>query len=99
MATRILGICTEPAGLSAAVIVENRVVAALEQFKIREHWSPREDAGLPREAILTSLEIARADLARIEAVAFTSESNSAERIIPHIRTIGLNPEATVEYVD
>jgi carbamoyltransferase len=99
MATRILGICTEPDGFSAAVVIENRVVAALEQFKIREHWSLREHAVIPREAILASLEIAKVDLARIEVVAFTSESDSTERIIPQIRTVGLNPEATLEHVD
>jgi carbamoyltransferase len=99
MATRILGICTEPDSFSAALIIENRVVAALEQFKIREHWSPRENAVLPREAILDSLEIAKVDLARIEVVAFTSESNSTEEIIPHFRTLGVNPETRFEHVD
>jgi carbamoyltransferase len=99
MASRILGICIEPDGFSAAIVIENRVLAALEQFKIREHWSPRENVVLPREAILASLEIAQVDLARIEVVAFTSESNSTERIIPHIRTLGLNHEATLEQVD
>src|SRR5262245_924146 len=96
MATRILGICTEPDGFSAALIIENRVVAALEQFKIREHWSPRENAVLPREAILASFEIAKVDLARIEVAAFTSESNSTD-IIPHFRTLGLNPETRFEH--
>jgi carbamoyltransferase len=99
MATRILGICTEPDGFSAAVVIENRVVAALEQFKIREHWSPREAAVLPREAILASLAIAKIDLARIEVVAFTSETNSTGRIVPHIRTVGFNPDAALEPVD
>jgi carbamoyltransferase len=99
MATRVLGICTEPDGFSAAVVVENRVVAALEQFKIRAHWSPHEAALLPREAILASLDIAKVDLARIEVVAFTAESHSTAGIIPHIRALGLSPEAAFEQVD
>src|SRR5689334_21510502 len=99
MASRILGICIEPDGFSAAVVIENGVLAALEQFKIREHWSPRENAVLPREAILGSFEIARVDPGRIEVIAFTSEDSSTEIIIPQIRTLGLNPEARLEHVD
>jgi carbamoyltransferase len=99
MAMRILGVCTEPDGFSTAVVLENRVVAAVEQFKIREHWSPREKAILPKDAILTSLRVAEAHPAEIDViVALTSEFDSARTVIPNIRGLGLQ-RARLEFVD
>ena len=99
MTTRILGICTEPEGFSSAVVVENRVASAVEEFKIREHWSPRENTLLPKGGILASLQVAQVDASRIDVVAFTTAFSSAERIVAEIRGLGLNPEATLEHVD
>jgi carbamoyltransferase len=99
MRTRILGISTQPEGFSAAIVIDNRVVSAVEQFKIREHWSPRENALLPEDAILASLEIAQIDPSEIDVVAFTSESGLAEKLVLHIRGLNLNPRARLESVD
>src|SRR5262245_32960466 len=99
MATRILGISTEPESFSAAVVLENRVVSAIEQFKIREHWAPKENALLPREAILAALKAAHVDPFEIDVVAFTAPVQSADRIAASIRRLGLNPRARLEHVD
>jgi len=99
MATRILGISTEPESFSAAVVLENRVVSAIEQFKIREHWSPKENALLPREAILAALKAAHVDPSLIDVVAFTAPVESADIIASSIRRLGLNPRARLEHVD
>jgi carbamoyltransferase len=99
MRTRILGVSAEPDGFSSAVVVENRVVSAIEQFKIREHWLPKESAALPKEAILASLEIAKVDPSKVDVVAFTCDAHSTERILTHLRDLGLNPEASIEHVD
>ena len=99
MTTRLLGISTQPEGFSAAVVMEDRVVSALEQFKIREHWSPRENTLVPKEAILASLRTAHVDICEIDVVAFTSVSASTERIGPAIRALGLSTRARLEYVD
>ena len=99
MTTRILGICAEPEGFSAAVVVDNHVASAVEEFKIRHHWSPRENTLLPKDAILASLQIAQIDLPKIDVVAFTTGFGPPERVVEHIRDLGLNPEATLEQVD
>src|SRR5262245_35712355 len=99
MTMRILGICAQPDGFCTAVVSENRVVSAVEQFKIRQHWSPREKALLPKEAILTSLRIVQSDPSEVDIVAFTSEFHSAETIIPEIRRLDLNARAKIEHVD
>jgi carbamoyltransferase len=97
--SRILGISTEPEGFSAAVVVDNRVVSGIEQFKIRQYWSPTENALLPRDAILASLKTARIDLSDLDAVAFTSASGSAEKIVPSLRDLGLSARTRVEHID
>jgi carbamoyltransferase len=99
MTTRILGICAEPEGFSTAVVVDNRVASAVEEFKIREHWSPRENSLLPKDAVLASLHIAKVDPSKIDVVAFTTGFGSPERIVADIRGLGLNPEARLEQVD
>jgi len=99
MSTRILGISTEPDGFSTAVVLENRVVSALEQFKIRQLWSPKQNAFLPREAIIASLNAANVDLSEIDHIAFTSTSDSAASIIAGIRSLCGNARATLEQVD
>src|SRR5262245_40650704 len=99
MRTRILGISTEPTALSAAVVLENRVVSAVEQFKIREHWSPKESTVLPKEAVIASLQIAHLDPSEIDVVAFTSEVGAEKTIISQLRGLGLNGHARLEHVD
>jgi hypothetical protein len=59
-----------------------------EQFKIRQYWSRTENPLLPREAIVASLKTAQIDLSDLEAVAFTSASGSAEKIISSLRELG-----------
>ena len=99
MGLRILGISTEPDAFSAAVVVENAVVSAVEEFKIRETWSPRGNAVLPKDAILAALRIAGVDPSEVDVIAFPANSDAAERIIPHIRDLGLNIRATLTPVD
>src|SRR5215475_2578906 len=99
MTTRILGICTEPDGFSTAVVVENRVASAIEEFKVREHWSPRENTILPKSAIVAALQIAKIDPSKIDVVAFTTGFVSPERIVADIGGLGLNAEARFEQVD
>jgi carbamoyltransferase len=98
MAT-ILGINTESDGFGAAVVAGGRVVSAVEQFKIREHWSSRDKSPVPRDAILTSLQAAKVDPSEIDAIAFIGDVRSAEALIPHIRRLELNPRARIEPVE
>jgi carbamoyltransferase len=100
MRTPILGICTQPDGFSAAIVDRNKVVSAIEQFKIREHWSPHESAPLPEDAVRAALKIAHIDGNEIDAVAFTSEmDDDTEKMVPHIRALGLNPRAQFKPVN
>jgi carbamoyltransferase len=99
MASRILGISTEPEGFSAACVLDNRLVSGIEQFKIRQYWSPTENALLPREAILASLKTAQIDLRDLDAVAFTSALASAEKIIRALGDLGLEARTRLEHVD
>jgi carbamoyltransferase len=99
MTMRILGICTEPDSLSTAVVIGNRVVSAVEEFKIREHWSPGENSLLPRAAILAALQIAKVDPSQIDVIAFTTRPGSVERVVADIIDLGLNVEARFEQVD
>jgi carbamoyltransferase len=99
MGPRILGICTEPDGFSAAVVIENVVVSAVEQVKIRETWSPRENAVLPKDAILASLQAAQVDLSAIDIVAITANSQAVEQLLPHIRNLGINPKSQLTPVE
>jgi carbamoyltransferase len=94
-----LGINTDPNHFSAAVIRDVTVLSAIEQFKIRQHWSPREEAALPRDAILCALQAAAADSSEVDAIAFVSDIEAAEKFSPHIRSLGLNPKARIEHVD
>jgi carbamoyltransferase len=95
----ILGINTEPEALSAAVVRDGVVVSAIEQFKIRQHWSPGENAPLPKDAIATALHAAGLDPSEVDVIAFASDLESAERLSPHIRSLGLNATAKIEHVD
>ncbi|HEY2384643.1 MAG TPA: carbamoyltransferase C-terminal domain-containing protein [Terriglobia bacterium] len=95
----ILGINTESDGFGAAVLRDGRVLAAIEQFKIRQHWSSMDKAPVPKDAILTALQAAGTDCSEVGAIALTGDVNSAEKIIPHIRKLGLNPRAMIEPVD
>src|SRR5215471_8871944 len=99
MRTSTLGICTEPEGFSAATVLEGRVVSAVEQFKIREHWSPREDGLLPKEAILASLQVARVDPSEIDTIVVTSRLGSPGRITRELARLDLNIKARLEQVD
>jgi carbamoyltransferase len=99
MTMRILGVSTQPDSFSAAVVDENRVVSAIEQFKIRQHWSPKENELLPKEAILASIKAAGVHPSDIDLVAFASPFESAEQIASSIRRLGLNARARLEHVD
>lgn len=107
--TAIVGISTACDASSAAVVVENdeasenrsgnRVASAIEQFKIREHARSADGAPLPEEAIRTSLEIAGVDASDVGLIAIIGDVESTEKLIPHIRRLGLNVRATIEPVD
>jgi carbamoyltransferase len=97
--TTILGINTESDGFSAAVVADGRVMSAVEQFKIREHWSSREKTPVPADAALTSLQAAGIEPSDVDVIAYIGDVHSAEKIIPHIRSLNLNPRAKYEPVD
>jgi carbamoyltransferase len=98
MAT-ILGINPESDGFGAAVVADGRVVSAVEQFKIREHWSSREKETVPSDAVRTSLQAAGITPSDVDLIAYIGDVHSAETIIPHLRSLGLNPRAKIEPVD
>src|SRR5690242_14339062 len=95
----ILGINTESDGFGAAVVVGNRVMSAVEEFKIRDHWSSRDGTPVPGGAVLTALQAAGVQASEVDTVALVGDIASAEQIIPHIRQLHLNPRATIEPVD
>jgi carbamoyltransferase len=97
--TTILGINTESDGFGAAVVVGNRVMSAVEQFKIRDHWSSRDSSAVPRDAVLTALQAARVQPSQIDTIALAGDVASVEQIIPHLRHLDLNPRARIEPVD
>jgi len=95
----ILGINTESDGFSAAVVAGKRVMSAVEQFKIRDHWSSRDKAPVPGGAVLTALQAAGVQASEVDIVALVGDVAAAEQIIPHIRQLQLNPRARIEPVD
>src|SRR5215471_5421854 len=97
--TTILGINTESDGSGAAVVVGNRVMSAVEQFKIRDHWSSRDNAPLPGAAVLTALQAAGVHDSEVDIIALAGDVASAEQVIPHIRNLHLNPRARIEPVE
>jgi len=97
--TSVLGINPESEGFSAAVVRDGLPVAAIEQFKIRQHWLSTEQAPLPQEAIRTSLAAAGLGFSDIDLVAFVGDIGSAETVIPHIRRLDSNGRARIEPVD
>src|SRR5262245_14781787 len=99
MATRVLGVCNAPDGCSTQVLAQKRVMAAVEQFKIRQHWSPREEARFPTEALHASLQVAEVHPGEIDVViALTSDLNSASTLSSSVRALGLQ-RAKLELVD
>jgi carbamoyltransferase len=97
--TTILGINTESDGFSAAVVIDGCVVSAVEQFKIREHWSSRDKAPVPADAVRTSLLAAGVEPSQVDVIAFTGDVRLAERIVPYLRRLDLNPRARIGPVD
>ena len=97
--TTILEINPESDGFGAAVVAGGRVISAVEQFKIREHWSSREKDPVPRDAVQTSLQAAGVEPSEVDLIAYIGDIHSAETITPHIRGLGLNPRARIEPVD
>jgi carbamoyltransferase len=95
----ILGINTESDGSGAAVVVGNRVMSAVEQFKIRDHWSSRDNAPVPGAAVLTALQAAGVQDSEVDIIALAGDVASAEQVIPHIRNLHLNPRARIEPVE
>jgi carbamoyltransferase len=97
--TTVLGINPESEGFSAAVVRDGLPVAAIEQFKIRQHWLSKDLAPLPTDAIRTSLAAAGLEFSDIDVLAFIGDVSSAEKIIPHIRRLDSNGRARIEPVD